>query len=134
MSSSMNFKIDTSSYLGQQYDGYKNELLGVALANPSKYFKIRKNVVDYVKKEAVKNLYDVIYYTLKEGKKTDGSKIDDELPEGPEVPPIEINEIALTASRTLNKILDEVLEKIVPVSYKDLAGQRLMMKGEANAL
>ena len=41
---SNDFKIDTGDYLGIKYESFKDEMLALALAEPSEYFKLRKAV------------------------------------------------------------------------------------------
>ena len=133
-----NFKIDTAQYLGQLYGLYRDEAFSLAIGNPSSYFQYRKRVVDYVKTKAIKNLYDVIYNVLVNGDETDANGTPANKPFGddfnlsiPNVPEARVNEIALSAAKTLDRILDEVLDLVCPLDYHTIASKRLEMKGEA---
>ena len=43
----------------------------------------------------------------------------------------DVSEFALAASKTLQAICEECVEKLLPINYKNLAEQRLARKGEA---
>jgi len=128
------FRIDANQYLGHSFESYRDYLFSLAISDPSKYFKIREAVVTHVKREAVKNLYQTLFNTLIYGKKTGptGAWISQDLQKEPQVPSAKVNEICLSAAKTLDHILDEVLDLIVPLDYKTIATRRLTLQGEAN--
>ena len=43
------FQIDTSDFLGLNYESYKNDLYAMALSTPSDYMKLRKDTLAVVK-------------------------------------------------------------------------------------
>ena len=136
MSDYANFKVDVPQYLGFELEAFRDKLFSLAISEPSKYFRIREQVVKHVKTEAVKNLYETIFNTLKYGKVSkNGAWIASEMPFSPSVPDVHINQIALSAAKTLNRILDEeVLDLLIPIDYKQIATKRLTLKGEANVV
>ena len=134
-----NFRVDPNQYLNQTHSLYRNSLYSVALSNPTKYFKYQKEVNDYVRTQAIQNLYNTIYDALNTGTKVGGAVlISNALPQGtPTAPKVSeklINEISLSAASTLNSILDEVLEMICPIDYNTLANNRLKISGESNKI
>jgi hypothetical protein len=129
-----NLRIDPNIYLGLSYSKFRNEIFKQALVNPSGYYDLRSKCEKELQTEAIKNLYDVIYFTLSKGTTGDGTG-DLGFPCEPCVPIQKINEIALSACETLNQILqDEILELLLPLDYNKLMESRLRAKGEAKTL
>ena len=50
------FQIDTSDFLGINYESYKNELYALALSTPADYMKLRKEVLAVVKNQSIKDI------------------------------------------------------------------------------
>ena len=62
-----NFKIDPANYAGIDHESYRADMLQLALAQPTEYTKLRKAVLNIVKKEAVNSQYGIYYYLLTAG-------------------------------------------------------------------
>lgn len=137
MADFQSFKVDTTNYLGIGYKKYCDKMYGMAISKPADYMKLREEVLEKVKTEAIKNIYETIYYTLSEGKLTSGgaalSAGGNTLP-APAYPKQKINDISLAAAETLDNILDTVIEIILPLDYKVLANARLTERGRADAI
>ena len=135
---SQNFKLDTTDYLGISYTSYKNDLMQLALTNPNQYYELRKNVLEAVKIKAISNLYDTIYSVLTDGEVSNGvSAAGNATAAGifkPHYPKQEVTKVALSASQTMQKIIDDVVDIILPLDYTELAKQRLARKGEARGI
>ena len=140
-----NFRIDTSNYLGIEHSNFKNKLMEIALVTPSDYFELREFVLSSVKEQAIKNFYDTIYYVLSEGKlratdavgsaaANDGTAARRAGIFKPNYPKQKITEIALQGAKTMDNIIDDVIEIILPIDYQNLAQQRLARKGEARGI
>jgi len=135
-----NFHIKTSSYLGINYSNYRDFLYGQALSDPQSYFSYRRDANEYIKTEATRNLYDVIFYALTSGKKMEGGVLTandlsaDMPPGGPNLPEQLVNQLALSAARTLDKIMTEIMEYIAPLDYRSIANKRLETIGEAKGI
>ena len=141
MADSQNFRIDTSNYLGIEHSNFKNKLMEIALTTPADYFELREFVLRAVKEQAIKTFYDTIYYVLSEGKLTAGSAAGSAAGTArraglflPKYPKQKITEIALQGGKTMDSIIDDVIEIILPIDYQQLAAQRLSRKGEANGI
>jgi len=129
------FKIDPADYLGIEHEGFKQTMLELALSKPSEYFELRRIILDHVKKETVKNIYTTYYNLLTLGKKKDGSDIvtgsAGKMYDGkfkPNVPKQKVNEFALGASKTIDKIAEDALELILPQDYRKIAESRTTQK------
>jgi len=148
MADSFNFKIDPSDYRGIEHEEFRTNLLNLALTRPTEYNKLRMNVLKKVKKAAVESQYSIYYYLLTEGcsvgtdGKTKSNNILFGLTDGteahqgifiPRVPKHIVNEFALKASATIDKIAEEAINMILPDDWKTIADQRLYTKTKGNA-
>ena len=106
---------------------------------PSHATKLRKVVLNIVKKEAVNSQYGIYYYLLTAGARSDGkiqgaSILADDFPENiqkmfqPKVPAQIVNEFALKAAKTIDKIAEEAIEMILPADWKQIADNRTFSK------
>lgn len=128
------FAVTPSNYLGFEYEEYKNDLYSLALSKPSEYFKLRKAVVKSVKTDAVGDIYDTFTKILSEGKSNNGADIiiENGNTHRPKFPAQEISKIALKAARTLDDILEDVIDIILPSDFKQLANQRAVKQSNEN--
>ena len=141
-----NFKIDVSDFRGIEHEEFRTNLLNLALTEPTKYNKLRMDVLKKVKKAAVDNQYAIYYYLLTEGY---GVADDGKSRSGlhilagtgsaaqitlfkPNVPKHIVNEFAMKASATIDKIAEEALNMIMPKDWKEIADQRLYSKTKGN--
>jgi hypothetical protein len=51
------FFLDISNYLSYEYEGYRNAMYALALSQPSRYFEVRKQVLEQVRNDYIKNIY-----------------------------------------------------------------------------
>ena len=139
--SDFNFKIDPSNYAGIDHEAYRADMLQLALSQPTVYTQLRKDVLQAVKKEAVNSQYAIYYYLLTKGCKPspDGKREDASVLGGspsagqsgvfvPHVPNQVVNEFALKASKTIDRIAEEAIEMILPADWKQIADNRTFTK------
>ena len=146
MGDNFNFKIDPSDYRGIEHEEFRTNLLNLALTRPTEYNKLRMNVLKKVKKAAVESQYAIYYYyyLLTEGLSVNGkvksNHILSDVAESmehvgifkPSVPKHIVNEFALKASATIDKIAEEAINMILPDDWKTIADQRLYTKTKGN--
>ena len=146
MGDNFNFKIDPSDYRGIEHEEFRTNLLNLALTRPTEYNKLRMNVLKKVKKAAVESQYAIYYYLLTEGcsvagdGKTKSNHILANVPDSAEhvaifkpcVPKHIVNEFALKASATIDKVAEEAINMILPDDWKTIADQRLYTKTKGN--
>jgi hypothetical protein len=130
----MNFKVEPSNYLGHDFQCYCNEVYALALSHPEKYFEMRKNVLNKLKKDEMIKVYDLFYDLLVDGTITTGVGINATTSNvvndfKPSYPKQKVAQIALSASSTLENILNEVIEIILPIDFKNIALRRLSDRG-----
>ena len=143
-----NFKIDPSDYRGIEHEEFRTNLLNLALTQPTEYNKLRMHVLRKVKKAAVDSQYAIYYYLLTEGhgvaadgKSKSANNICADTPAVaahqelfvPRVPKHIVNEFALKASATIDKIAEEAINMIMPDDWKTIADQRLYTKTKGNS-
>ena len=136
-----NFKIDPANYAGIDHESYRSDMLQLALSQPTQYTKLRKSVLDKVKRNAVNSQYAIYYYLLTEGQSvvdnkpsdsildlTAGFTKEDQIMFKPKVPSQIVNEFALKAAKTIDKIAEEAIEMILPAGWKQIADNRTFSK------
>jgi hypothetical protein len=130
---SNDFKIDTGDYLGIKYESFKDEMLALALAEPSEYFKLRKSVLATVKQQAVEDQFRIYYNLLTAGKDKENNDIiprDAGVREetarkfAPNYPKQLTSQFALGAAKTIDKIAEEAVEILLPKDYKSISQDR----------
>ena len=131
MSTVQNFQVDTSDYLGFQYEEYLNDLMALAVSKPSEYYKIRSNTLKLLKQVVVKAVYDTYYELLTNGTIAGDSPLGDLKPHYPQQ---KASQFALSASKTINDILNSALDIILPPNHLDVAKLKLSQKGEASKI
>jgi hypothetical protein len=117
------FVIDTEDFLGLKYEQYKNELYALALSTPADYMKLRKETLAVVKNQSIKDIYTQFYNLLSKGEDLNGAQISSLPP--PSFPAQLVSKFSLKAARTLDSILEEAIEIILPLNFKELSTKRL---------
>ena len=115
MADFQNFNLDTSDYLGIKYDEYINHMQSLSISQPTEYTRIRNSVIKQLKQDLLEKTFERYYNLLTSGKGfTD-------LPKSPSYLKQEASNFALGATKTINKILDEVLNIVLPAQQADFA-------------
>ena len=143
MANGFDFKIDVSDFRGIEHEEFRTNLLNLALTKPTDYNKLRMVVLRKIKKAAVDAQYGIYYYLLTDGceaangGKTKGQNILADVRTGfqeyqdlfvPRVPKHIVNEFAMKASATIDKIAEEALNMILPKDWKTIADERIYSK------
>jgi hypothetical protein len=124
------FVIDTSDFLGLDYEAYKNELYAMALSTPADYMKLRKETLAVVKNQCIKDIYTQFYNLLSKGQDLNGTQIGTLPP--PCYPAQMVSKFALKCARTMDSILEEAIEIILPLNFKELSTKRLEDQSKQN--
>jgi hypothetical protein len=126
-----NFQVDTSDYMGFKYEEYLNELMAIAMSEPKKYYKMRADTLKALKQGIITQVYTTYYNLL-----TTGVVGSDETLEGlkPCYPQQRASQFSLSASKTINEILNSALDIILPANHLDVAKMKLTQKGEAGRI
>ena len=128
-----NFQVDTSDYLGFQYEEYLNELMAIAMSSPKLYYSMRADTLKELKQVVVKTVYDTYYELLTQGTVNRKAPLVDAggNPLVPHYPQQKASQFALSASKTINEILNSALDIILPANHLEVAKMKLTQKGEA---
>ena len=145
MSDDFNFKVDPSNFRGIDHEKFRTRLLNLAITEPTKYNQLRMDVLEKVKEAAVNSQYNIYYYLLTVGMNEDNdAHILEKTPSKtalgtdynkffcPRVPANVVNEFAMKASATIDKIAEEAINMIMPDDWKDVADKRLYTKTKSN--
>ena len=142
-----NFKIDPANYLGLEYNSFRTKLYKLALTNTEKYFEIRENLIKKIELDAIGNLYDSFHNALTKGVANDGSPL---FPIGsssgglfggsssvnisPGYPSQKVAELCLSASATLNELIENIISILMPSDYTQIMNKKLAEIGNAKTL
>lgn len=139
-------KLDINNYLNNDYNQYLNDISSLALARPNEYFKYRENVTNYIKTEAIRGLYDVIFNALRYGRRTvketglpSAEVLSPEVKESVKgkgtvnMSENTINEKCIAIASTLNHFLDEIVNDLCPVDATSLSQSRLAQMGNVRS-
>ena len=124
------FKVNPQNYLSISWNRYRSDLYALALAKPSVYAKIRQDVLDKVKNDAITDMYDTLFNVLNEGKVAGQSLIKDgSTVFVPSYPEQKVNEFCLSACKSLESIVDEAIEILLPLDINKIVAGRYAQVG-----
>jgi hypothetical protein len=131
----MDFKVDTSNHSGLDFETYKSKMKTFAMTKPAEYAEMRLEIIDKVKKDAMKAIYNTFYNLLTNGKMPDGtsyvSKREWRDLFEPKMNYQEVSNVALGAVKTYHNMVDKALEDVIPDYLDKLAGS--VQKKQADA-
>ena len=144
-------KIDPDNFLGFEYDDYLDTLAEITLAKPS----VSNNMRKIIRNALIKNLTTTVYNTISnilidcvdingnylwdkiaeakvEIKDKDGNLISNQLI--PNMPDQEVSEISIGIVDGMKEKLDDVMEKLFPMSIRKMSGQVSNIEGKFDLL
>lgn len=133
------FRVDPNVYLGHKYNSYKDKLFAFSVAQPSNYLKLREQITTALKTDLIDVVYKLVFNALTQGTivtngntqfLVSGNGLDGSL--APNFPPQKVGEIALSASATFDKLMDEVVELIIPISFNKVVEKSLDLGARAS--
>ena len=132
-----NFKTDPNNYLGSEYNNHLAAMYALALSSPKEFYSARANASNALKTKIIKEFYDTIYLALSEAKTSagliyggaiSGGRLEERF--GCKYPKQKINEKALSFVSTLNDMMDEIIEIIMPNSINRVVDDKLAKVGD----
>jgi hypothetical protein len=126
-----NFRVDPNNYLGHQYESYLSKMYTLALSRPTDYLALRETVREKVKRAAVETIYKEYYSILTQGKLASGASVYGSTQYTPAYPQQKVNDFCLSAAASLNEILDDLCEIIIPDKMNEIMGDKI---GKAKVL
>ena len=129
------FFVDPSNFQGHQYSQYKNYLMSVALTTPSEYYKLQSNVIEQLNVQIAKLIYKQLFLLLTKGLLPDGNpmKIDGKSI-NPSFPSQSAADFCISAANTIDKIIRDATEVILPASHLDVAKMQMEHKSKTNTI
>jgi hypothetical protein len=100
--------------------------MAVAMSKPSDYYKLRADTLKELKQVVIKTVYDTYYNLLTTG------EVNGQKPLGalvPHYPQQKASQFSLSASKTINEILNSALDIILPANHLDVAKLKLTERG-----
>ena len=133
-----NFKVNTNDVLGFDYEAYIADVRALALSEPSKYFALRKIVMEKVRRDAVGSIYETFFNVLTSGTDKDGQPITGFNINGsrarPCYPSDKVSAFAQEAAKHMTQFCNECVDIILPDDFEKLAERKLNIKGKANTI
>ena len=124
------FYIDIKNELGLNYKKVRGDLLATSLAKPQNYYALRNDIISSMTEAQVENMYKVVWLCLRNGQKPSGDVItyknasDTVTQFVPQVPEHIIGEFASKAAKTIESLMEDIIEQILPDDYLALAQSR----------
>ena len=128
--SSSKFYIDIKNELGLNYKKVRGDLLATSLSKPQNYYTLRNDIISSMTEAQVFAMYEVVWRCLRNGQKPDGSPFtyknatDNVTQFVPQVPEHIIGEFASKAAKTIENLMEDIIEQILPDDYLALAQSR----------
>ena len=128
--SSSKFYIDIKNELGLNYKKVRGDLLATSLAKPQNYYALRNDIIGSMTEAQVQTMYEVVWRCLRNGQKPNGDPFTYRNAENaptefvPNVPEHIIGEYASKAAKTIENLMEDIIEQILPDDYLALAQSR----------
>ena len=104
--------------------------MATALAKPQNYYALRNTIINAMTESQVENMYVIVWRCLRNGQKPNGDAITynnaaDAITQFvPQVPEHIIGEFASKAAKTIENLMEDIIEQILPDDYLALAQSR----------
>ena len=116
------FFVDPSNFQGHRYSQYKNILMSKAMTTPSEYYDLQSRVIDQLNVQIAKTIYKPLFLLLTKGILPDKSQLkigNQNL--NPAFPSQTAADFCIDAANTIDKIISDAVEVILPASHLDIA-------------
>ena len=127
------FRVSANDYLGSYYNDHRSKMVSLCLSNPTLFNKAKAKVLELLKREIVDQSYDLVFNALSKGevnrKQIYGGIL--ELRDYPiRYPSHLINDEALSFSSSINHLLTDIVDIIMPEEINQLANAKLSQIGK----
>ena len=125
---SSTFKVDPNNFLGHNHQDYLSKMYALALSNPTEYFELRRTIIEKVKRASITNLYDQFYEILTAGTILKGKTVlftGSAVGFEPKYPEQKVNDFCLSAAATLDEILNDLCNIIIPDKMNEIMGDKI---------
>ena len=125
MATPSSFKVDPNNFLGHNYEDFLSQMYALALSKPNDYFELRRRIIEKVKRDAIGKLYDNFYSVLTEGTSGGASLFATQGSIKPKYPEQKVNDFCLSAAATLDEILNDLVNIIIPDKVNEILGDKI---------
>ena len=138
MTTPNNFDLDPCNFLGNDYEDHVQKILSLSLSNVDRYQTARANVTKILKRELLRNFFKNISSVLSTGKTSEGASIygttltPSDYPV--KYPNQKITDLALGYSKTLDSMMQDIVDIILPKRINHIAEEKLGNMGKASLL
>ena len=129
------FFVDPSNFQGHQYSQYKNILMSKAMTEPSLYYDLQTEVVEQLNVQIAKDIYKKLFLLLTKGTLPNKSQLtigDKKL--NPAFPSQTAADFCIDAANTIDKIISDAIEVILPESHLDIARMQMEKKSKVKTI
>ena len=129
------FFVDPSNFQGHQYSQYKNILMSKAMTEPSLYYDLQTEVVEQLNVQIAKDIYKKLFLLLTKGTLPDKSQLtigDKKL--NPAFPSQTAADFCIDAANTIDKIISDAVEVILPKDHLDIARMQMEKKSKVKTI
>jgi hypothetical protein len=129
------FYVDPSNFQGHQYSIYKNVLMSKAMTEPSLYYDLQTEVIEQLNVQIAKDIYKKLFKLLTKGTLPDGTQM--------KIGPTNLNpcfpsqtaaDFCIDAANTIDKIIKDATEVILPASHLDIARMQMEKKSSTSTI
>ena len=136
MSGEQNFRVNVKDFLGIENTKYREKMMQVALTKPADFYALREKVRASVIEKAIGDFYDTLYYVMTQGKLTNGGisaaqGAEKSIDFTPNIPKQKVNDFALSAVKTMESIVEDAVDMMLPPDFLDIAKSRTVSKSSA---
>ena len=129
------FFVDPSNFQGHQYSQYKNILMSKAMTTPSEYYDLQTNVIEQLNVQIAKTIYKQLFLLLTKGYLPDGSQLSiGGTALNPAFPSQSAADFCIDAANTIDKIIRDATEVILPASHLDIARMQIEKKSKVSTI
>ena len=129
------FYVDPSNFQGHQYSIYKNVLMSKAMTEPSLYYDLQTTVIEQLNVQIGKDIYRKLFKLLTRGILPDGSQMKIGSKNlNPCFPSQTAADFCIDAGNTIDKIIKDALEVILPESHLDIARMQMEKKSSTQTI
>ena len=127
------FKMNANDYLSNYYNDHKSRMISLALSNPTLFYDVKSNVISILKRDLVEKFYDTIFEVLSKGtvNTIDIYKGLISISKYPiKYPSHLINEKALSFASSIDEMLDDIVNIIMPEKIDAIVTNTLAKVGD----
>ena len=129
------FFVDPSNFQGHQYSQYKNILMSKAMTTPSEYYDLQTKVIEQLNVQIAKTIYKQLFLLLTKGILPDGKPLTiGNTKLNPAFPSQSAADFCIDAANTIDKIIRDATEVILPASHLDIARMQIEKKSKVSTI